>query len=182
MKNKVFDLILTISFILILYPFPASAEIYKWTDDEGVIHATDDPSNVPAKYWEKEKVKKEDVAPATSPEIQPMQPVQPGPAIGTEKKELYGDYPLDWWTEKFKGLRKDIADNQEKIEREKSFVSVFEGGLRYGKVFAKEEISQYESYKAEIIVLEEKIKKLKDDLDELQRKARVYGVPKDIRE
>lgn len=182
MKSKVLEVILIIAFVLILSPFSASAEIYKWTDDEGVVHATDDPSNVPAKYWEKEKVKKEEVAPATSPEIQPVQPGQPGPAMETEKKELYGDYPLDWWTEKFKGLRKDIADNQEKIEREKSFVSVFEGGLRYGKVFAKEEVSNYENYKKEIPVLEEKIKNLKDELEELQRKANIYGVPRNIRE
>lgn len=182
MKSKVFEVILIIAFVLIISPFSTSAEIYKWTDDEGVIHATDDPSNVPAKYWEKEKVKKEEVEPATSPEVQPVQPGQPGPAMETEKKELYGDYPLDWWTEKFKGLRKEIADNEDKRERAKSFITLIEGGRRYGQIFTKEEVSNYENYKKEIPVLEEKIKNLKDELEELQRKARLYGVPRNIRE
>jgi len=182
MKNKVFEAILIIALVLFAFPFSVFAEIYKWVDDEGVVHATDDPSSVPAKYWEKGKVKKEEVPPATFQEIQPVQPVQPSPTMETGKKELYGDYSLDEWTEKFMELRKDIADNQEKSEREKSFISIFEGGRRYGKVFTKEEVSQYESYKSEITVLEDKIKKLKDELDELQRKARAYGVPKDIRE
>jgi hypothetical protein len=29
---------------------PASADIYRWEDERGVIHFTDDPSSIPAKY------------------------------------------------------------------------------------------------------------------------------------
>jgi hypothetical protein len=29
---------------------PASADIYRWEDESGVIHFTDDPSSIPAKY------------------------------------------------------------------------------------------------------------------------------------
>ena len=180
MKSKVFEVILIIAFVLILLPFSASAEIYKWTDDEGVIHVTDDPTKVPDKYWEQEKVKKEEVK--SAPETKPAQPVQPPPGPETEKRELYGDYPLDWWVYKFRELKKNIADNEERFERGKSFIDVFEGGRRFGKIFTTEEISQYESYKAELPALEEKLKNLKDELEELQRKATIYGVPRNIRE
>lgn len=180
MKNKVFEATLIFAVIFFAPQLSVSADIYKWTDDEGVVHVTDDPTNIPDKYWEQEKVKKEEVKPA--PETKPAQPVKPSPAPKTEKIELYGDYPLDWWTYKFRELRKNIADNEQRIETEKSFISVFEGGRRYGKIFTDEEISQYESYQAEVPVLEEKVQKLKDELEELQRKATLYGVPRSVRE
>ena len=99
-----------------------------------------------------------------------------------EKRELYGDYPIDWWIYKFREIRKNIADNETTLEREKNFVTVFEGGRGYGKIFTAEEISQYDRYKADIPVIEEKLQKLKDELEELQRKATIYGVPRNIRE
>lgn len=165
---------------LCFLPFSASAETYKWTDDEGVIHVTDDPTKIPDKYWIERKVRKEEVKPA--PETKPAQPVQPPPGPEAEKRELYGDYPLDWWVYKFRDIKKNISDSEEKIAREKNFIDVFEGGRSYGKVFTTEEIFQYESYKAELPVLEEKVKNIKDELEELQRKATIYGVPRNIRE
>jgi hypothetical protein len=35
---------------LCFFPFAVNAEIYKWTDDQGVVHYTDDHKNIPAKY------------------------------------------------------------------------------------------------------------------------------------
>lgn len=163
-----------------VFPFLVNAEIYKWTDDEGVIHVTDDPTKVPDKYWEQEKVKKEEVK--SAPETKPAQPVQPPPGPETEKRELYGDYPLDWWVYRFKALRKDIEDNEKKLEERTNFVTTFEGGRRYGQIFTKDQVSLYESYKSDIPVIEEKLKSLKDELEELQRKANIYGVPRNIRE
>lgn len=174
----VFKTLLVSIFILIAFPFPSSAEIYKWTDDEGVIHVTDDPTKIPDKYWIERKVRKEEVKP-TPPEIQPAKPT---PAPEEKKIELYGDYPLDWWIYKFKGVRKDIEDNEKKLEERTNFVTTFEGGRRYGQIFTKDQVSLYERYKADIPVIEEKLRKLKEELEELQRKATTYGVPREIRE
>lgn len=179
---KKFTLLLAI--IVILLPFSADAQIYRWTDEEGVVHFTDDPSNVPAKYWEEERVKKEEVKPV-SPETQSVPPIQPAapPRGGKgDKAELYGDYPLEWWIDKFGGLRKEIADTNARLEQEKSFVTAFESGRRYGTIYSGDEISHYEGYKAEILLLEEKLVKLKQEVEEFQRKARIYGVPRNIRE
>lgn len=164
-----------------VFPFLANAEIYRWTDDKGVIHVTDDPSNVPANYWQSGRVKKEEVKPVPA-ESQPVQPALTLEQPVEEKAEMYGDQPLDWWKSKFEDLRKDISDNEEMLTREKNFVTVYEGSRGYGKIYSKEEISQYENYKKDISSLEEKLKNIKSELVELQRKATIYGVPRNIRE
>jgi len=47
--GKVVSLVvLAIGFLII--PFSNHAEVYKWTDDKGTIHFTDDRSNIPEKY------------------------------------------------------------------------------------------------------------------------------------
>jgi hypothetical protein len=34
---------------------PSQAEIYKWIDDKGTVHFTEDPSTIPEKYLERVK-------------------------------------------------------------------------------------------------------------------------------
>lgn len=179
------NLIVVVLFILI-FPFLSNAaEIYRWTDDDGVIHVTDDRSQIPAKYWEEERVKKEEIKPSTN-ETQPVKPAAISKPTETPEegdiREMFGDYPLEWWIYKFRDIRKNIAESQERVDREKNFVTVFEGGKRYGKIYTKEEIAQYESYKADIQVTEENLKDLNEELEDLQRKARIYGVPKKFTE
>jgi hypothetical protein len=48
MQKKVLMAALTIGLLTI--PFLAHAEVYKWTDDKGDVHFTDDYSSIPEKY------------------------------------------------------------------------------------------------------------------------------------
>jgi hypothetical protein len=48
MRNKVLITAFIISFLTI--PFLIHAEVYKWIDDRGTIHFTDEYSNIPEKY------------------------------------------------------------------------------------------------------------------------------------
>lgn len=43
------------AFILFILFSPVYAEIYKWTDDKGGVHFTEDPSTIPEKYRDKVK-------------------------------------------------------------------------------------------------------------------------------
>ncbi len=36
--------------LLVIVGFPAYAEMYKWVDEKGTVHFTDDRSNIPEKY------------------------------------------------------------------------------------------------------------------------------------
>lgn len=176
---------ITLLFLLFV-PFSHSGEIYRWKDDKGVIHVTDDRSNIPAKYWEEERVKKEKLQDSSDTNV-PMSKPAETPRTETPKeesgsKELFGDYPLEWWVSSFNEIKKNIADTEDKLDRERGFVSVFEGGRSYGKFFSKAEIAQYESYSADIPLSEERLRNLRSELAELQRKAAIYGVPRRVRE
>ncbi len=48
MRKEVLITAFTISFLMM--PFLIHAQVYKWTDEKGTIHFTDDSSNVPEKY------------------------------------------------------------------------------------------------------------------------------------
>ena len=48
MRKKVLIATLIVSFLMI--PFLIHAEVYKWIDDKGTIHFTDDYSSIPEKY------------------------------------------------------------------------------------------------------------------------------------
>ena len=176
--------LIVVVFFFLINPFlSTAAEIYRWIDDDGVVHITDDRSNIPDKYWEEERVKKEEITPSQKG----TQPVAPEPAQTYKEggtREIFGDYPLEWWFDTFGEIRQNIADSQESLDREKNFVTVFdEGGRRYPrKIYTKEEIAQYERSKADIPVMEENLKNLNKELEELQRKARIYGVPKKVTE
>jgi len=52
--------ILTMAFIaaVILVAQPAFAGLYKWVDDQGKVHFTDDKAKIPKKYRNKDKLKK----------------------------------------------------------------------------------------------------------------------------
>jgi hypothetical protein len=60
----------TLAFSPALAP-PASADIYRWEDESGVIHFTDDPSAIPAKYRGKSR------------EIQKTPPAAGKPSVST---------------------------------------------------------------------------------------------------
>ena len=155
----------------------------RWIDYDGGVHITEDLANIPDKSWEEARVKKEEITPSRK-DTQPVVPEAAQTYKEGDTREFFGDYPLEWWIDTFGELRQNIADSQESLDREKNFVTVFdEGSRRYPrKIYTKEEIAQYERSKADIPVMEENLKNLNKELEELQRKARIYGVPKKVTE
>ena len=69
---------------------PASADIYRWEDESGVIHFTDDLSDIPAKYRKKSReiqktppeAGKPSVSTMGAPSPPPGPSVSPGPSNG----------------------------------------------------------------------------------------------------
>lgn len=156
---------------------PALAEIYHWTDEEGVLHITDDLGKVPEEYRPKAKVFK--TRPAE--EFPAVEPAPPPAAPGLEVEELYDGQPLDWWEEQFGKIEKRIAELEGAYNKKRQFVDVFEGGRRFGQVFEESDIETYQRYKKEIPEDEKSFKELNRELEELRRKARSAGVPKEVR-
>ena len=78
-----------LAFSAILAP-PASADIYRWEDESGVIHFTDDPSSIPAKFRGKSReilktppeAGKPSVSTMGAPSAPPGPSLSPGPSNG----------------------------------------------------------------------------------------------------
>jgi hypothetical protein len=68
------------SFFVFLFSGNAYSEIYKWVDDKGEVHFTDNPSNIPEQYLNQTERK-------TPPPLLREQPTTPPLLRGTEKKE-----------------------------------------------------------------------------------------------
>ena len=173
----------TFIFILILSS-PAFADFYQWVDDKGVLHITDDLHKVPEKYRGKVKIfktKPSDEYEEPSPPPPPQRPYPMAPAV-EEETRLYGDRPLSWWKETFEKTKEAIRKVKERMTIKRQYISVFEGGRRFGQIFAPEDVERYEKYKEELKEDQKELKRLEKELEELRRKATIYGVPRRIRE
>ncbi len=67
--------------ILIAFALPASAEMYKWVDEKGTVHFTDDISSIPEKYRENVEERK-----TQTPKEIPDQGVKEKPGPGPVQK------------------------------------------------------------------------------------------------
>lgn len=80
--SKTFFLVI----ILIALALPASAEMYKWVDDKGTVHFTDDISSIPEKYREDVEMRK---TPTGTPGQEVREKPAPAPAQKTSEPEGY---------------------------------------------------------------------------------------------
>ena len=161
--------------LALLLPAPSAADLYRWTDSDGVIHITDDLGRVPER-------RRHGVETFKSTPVEEA-PTPPPRIVRKERKgaELYGDHPVEWWLNTFRKKRSEIQSLEAGIESKKQFISVFDGGRRFGQIYGKEEIKRYERYKVEVAEDFTRLEELKGALTELERKARIYGVPKEVR-
>ncbi len=177
-KKKIF--IVFVFFIFILSS-GALADLYQWQDEKGDIHVVDDILLVPPQYKDKAKILKAR-PPDTSDKVTPSQPAPlQAPAI---KNELYGDSTLEWWKRAFDSKKREISELEKTVEEEKQFILDFERGKRlyYYRLYSAEDTEKYEAYKRSLPDNENQINKLKSELEELRRKAQIYGVPREVRE
>jgi len=144
-------------------------------DERGVVHVTDDILLVPTEYRDKVKVYKEIPTP-------PQVPTPPSPPAPPGGEELYGGQTLEWWKEEFTSMKANISQLERTVTEQKRYVEVFEGGRRFGQTYNPEEVKTYEEYKRQLPSSMERLEALKKDLEELRRKATIYGVPREVRE
>lgn len=71
--------------LLVISGFPAYAEMYKWVDEKGTVHFTDDPSKIPEKYQSDAESRKE-AAEASAPQKKEKLPSIPVPQKPSEEQ------------------------------------------------------------------------------------------------
>jgi len=175
MKRYIFIVI----FLFLFLPSFVLADIYYWTDKEGVMHITDDMEKIPLEYREKL---------TTMETSETVGPVRVKAVKRNEKKkvkdperEIYGDYPLTWWRLSFNRLRSEINSSKKELKQKEDFMSMFRRGRRLGQHIKPENIETYKRYEVEIPLIKKRLLKNKKKMDDLKRRATNSGVPKEIR-
>ena len=99
----------------------SAQEIYRWTDDKGVAHFTDDPSLIPEKYRGQVKTEKMPAEAPPSPSQAQPQAVPTGPASvkaahpSSGRKDVLGRGE-DWWKAQAKMWREKLQNAQKNYE------------------------------------------------------------------
>jgi peptidoglycan hydrolase CwlO-like protein len=138
-------------------------EVYKWVDEKGIVHFTDDLGQVPEKYRgqiQKEAPPMESTPsqPASPPPIESPKSMEPGkeigPAPGPKQKDILGRGE-DWWRAKVNEWNEKLNTSQRNYEAAYSEWKSKENELETAK-FKPESLKR--KLKAEMKVLEEKVK------------------------
>ncbi len=155
---------------------PALADLFYWTDDEGVAHYTDDPEAVPEKYRAGADVM-ETVPAVEEPKASPPKKPVEKPAV---KVESYGGQLLSWWKNRFHKTRRDLEEAEKSYETGEQFIRVFQKGRRVGQIYSKVDIETYKRYKETREDKKKAIEDYKAVLEKLKKKARGNGVPRKV--
>jgi chromosome segregation ATPase len=95
-----------------------SQEIYRWVDEKGAIHFTDDFTLVPEKYRDQVQKRKSSEKSAPEPARSSAGPeaARPTPESTPEKKDLLGRGE-DWWRAKVKEWNDKLANARQNYEQ-----------------------------------------------------------------
>jgi hypothetical protein len=78
--------------IILFFPLHSIGQIYKWVDEEGIVHFTDDPSKIPEKYLSKSEKLKQDIPISPSIEVEESKDDLKQP-VGQKSNEMT---PIQW--------------------------------------------------------------------------------------
>lgn len=159
---------------------PASAAIYKWVDDKGVVNFTEDFGRVPQKYRKKVHIAGEDQQAEPTVVIQDLKggkgekPAGSEPVkneTGANKKVTFGGKEEGYWKEEFAKTKYELKSIREQIEAVNARMAKSDQMSR----------SEYKSLENTRKILEEQELGARNRLDALNAEARKAGVPPDIR-
>ena len=77
---------------ILAFPLHSIGQIYKWVDEEGIIHLTDDPSEIPEKYLSKSEKSKQDIPISPPIEVEESKDDLKQP-VGQKSNEMT---PIQW--------------------------------------------------------------------------------------
>ncbi len=167
-----------VSLVFVFGVPPLYADLYKWEDANGVLHITDNLGKVPESKRHGVKVFK--ITPEHKRRVEDA-PIYIPPTKSMKKPPvLYGGHTIEWWKAAFERLNEDMDTLKDDIEKKRQFITVFEGGRRFGQMFGEAEVANYKRYKEEIVKDKESLKDMEDKLEKLRKNARIEDVPREI--
>lgn len=145
--------------------FPAFAVVYyEWTDDAGVVHLTDDPAKIPARY-------REHVREVALPDTQGSRedqtsstPQPPSPSLAPTEDADFQGHNRQWWQQRLQDWRGRKANSEQNLaEVRDRFNRLYFNNAFLGDV--RQEIERYEKE------IREADRMLNDIIPEEARKA-----------
>jgi hypothetical protein len=152
------------------------AAVFEWTDEKGVVHFTDNPERVPAKY--RQKARERESINGETPAKPPESPQQAVPApvpTAPVKPELYGGHDLDWWRNEYRTMTKAISAATDKLAKAKEDLGV---ARRKKMIFERARDREgYAQRKTDMEAQESRLADLQKQLADLESAADRAGVP-----
>jgi hypothetical protein len=160
--------------LLILATLAFGQEVYRWVDEQGTVHFTDDLGQVPEKYRDKiqkkEPPKEPPITQPSPPQPTPPQPLAPPTGMEVEKgsgatprqKDILGRGE-EWWRAKVNEWNEKLKTAQRNYENTYSEWKSKENELESSK-FKPDSVKR--KLKAEIKNLEEKTKDWEKQMNE----------------
>jgi hypothetical protein len=130
-------------------------QVYKWVDDSGTIHFTDDPAKVPEHYWDRVEEKKTIEKEGQTPSLEgkwPKRRVQREPTDRFGRRESWWrDRASKWWVQLENATSQHLRVTKEIEEAEKVLDKARNDGKRrrYRRKIGRLR-EEDEKYKAEI--------------------------------
>ncbi|SRR5579885_2289655 len=180
--NRILNISVLLFLLVSLTP-SYSKTIYKWVDEDGTIHFTDDPKNIPEDKKEKAVVI-EGEEPGGETEVNstktvPAFPQEENPEADLEKKREEEAIREDFRSraleinDKEKALLEEIKTTKEQISQKKREVDLL---LIYG-YFADYSISELRYLNDYLSQLEDQLALIKQERESLEEEARREGIP-----
>ncbi len=166
--------LIVIAALLLFSSAAFGQEVYRWVDEQGTVHFTDDLGQVPEKYRDKiqkkEPPKEPPITQPIPPQPAPPQPLAPPTGMGVEKgsgatprqKDILGRGE-EWWRAKVNEWNEKLKTAQRNYENTYSEWKSKENELESSK-FKPDSVKR--KLKAEIKDLEEKTKDWEKQMNE----------------
>jgi len=171
---KRMGLIILMGLTFLSFSLAFGQEVYRWVDEQGTVHFTDDLGQVPEKYRDKiqkkEPPKEPPITQPIPPQPAPPQPLAPPTGMEVEKgsgatprqKDILGRGE-EWWRAKVNEWNEKLKTAQRNYENTYSEWKSKENELESSK-FKPDSVKR--KLKAEIKDLEEKTKDWEKQMDE----------------
>ncbi|MRR07247.1 MAG: DUF4124 domain-containing protein [Deltaproteobacteria bacterium] len=165
----------------------AQADIYQWTDNNGVVNFTDSLGNVPKKYQKKVKVLPSADSSQQGAGAEPAELAAPeGSAVPAAElnqqaaqpdpqSKIFGGHNETWWRSQYGSLRRELAQLQTGLPAKRTELEQLRRKLVL-YTYARNRVA-YQEKLAEIKRDEERINSLTEQLADLDTQASSAGIP-----
>lgn len=151
----------------------AHADTYRWVDDKGVVHFTDDPDRIPSRYLK--RVQEIQADPPSIQQDKSQEPLKkPRPQSGSASI-LPGGLSEQAWRSRFTTIRAEMKTLQDGLTKKREALDQ----LRRKRIIYQrsQDRSAYSEQMDEIERDEGRIKELEAQLNALDNEASRAGVP-----